>query len=326
MGRWKIIVFSVVSLVLSLFLGEVGFGQEKYPSKPIQVIVPVVPGGVTDSAARMLGEKLQESLKVPIVVMNKAGGGGAIAATYVLEQKPDGYTVFHAASGMIDKYFLIPNCPFTKDDFIPIARMTYGAMVLAVKKDAPWKSLEEFLESARKEPGKISVGVAGVGDTQDLVARLIETGAKVKFNIIPFKGDGSVIAPLLGGHAQAAVFGITAVTPYLQSGEMRGLAISSPERHYVFKDIPLFKEKNLHDVSLFGWTGIFVATKTPESVIKTLDEAYRQAATHPEIIEKLKKIGTIPGYQNQREFKEFFGAECDKIAKAADLLGLKKYK
>jgi len=311
--------------VLTILTGT-SLGQEaKYPNKPIQVIIPYGPGGTHDIAARIVDGQLQEILKVPIIHVNKPGGGGVIGAAYAKEQKPDGYTILYGGlTVVVELPIVTPNSPYKTEDFIPIARVTYGALVLSVKKDSPLNSLEEFIKAAKKDPGKISLGIPGIGTSQHLVAKLFETEAKIELNVIPFKGDGPAITALLGGHVQAVITGITSITPHLTSGEVNTIASSGLDRHAVFKDVPLFKEKGLPEVAIYSWTGPFVPAGTPAPVVKILSDAYRDAANHPSIVSLLEKSGTTPGYLSSEEVKKLVPSEYSKIFKAAKAAGLIK--
>jgi tripartite-type tricarboxylate transporter receptor subunit TctC len=319
-------VWLVVGVVLVVAIwGGYAFGQEKFPNKPIQVIIPYGPGGTHDIAARIVDSQVQEILRVPIVHINKPGGNGVLGAAYAKEQKPDGYTVLYGGlTVVVELPIVTPNCSYKKEDFIPISRVTYGALVLSVKKDSPWNTLDDFINAAKKDPGKITLGVPGIGTTQHLVAKLFETEAKIDLNSIPFKGDGPAITAMLGGHVQAVMTGITSITPHLKSGEVKTIASSGLDRHATFKDIPLFKEKGFPEVAVYSWTGPFVPVGTPEPVIKTLSEAYREASAHPSIVDMLQKSGTTPGYLSSEDVKKLIPSEYSKIRKAAIAAGLVK--
>lgn len=301
------------------------FGQEKFPGKPIQMIIPYGPGGTHDIAARIVDSQVQEILRTPMVHINKPGGNGVLGAAYVKEQKPDGYTVLYGGlTVVVELPIVTPNCSYQKEDFIPIARVTYGALVLSVKKGSPWNTLEDFIKAARKDPGKITLGIPGIGTTQHLVAKLFESEAKIDLNSIPFKGDGPAITALMGGHVQAVMTGITSVTPHLKSGEVKAIASSGLDRHAIFKDMPLFKELGFPEVAIYSWTGPFVLVGTPEPVIKTLSEAYKEASAHPSIVDLLAKSGTTPGYLSSEEVRKLIPSEYSKIFKAAKAAGLTK--
>lgn len=327
MKRQGSVLLCTIGLIFAFtFLTGTGFGQEvKYPNKPVQVIIPYGPGGTHDIAARIVDGQLQEILKVPLIHVNKPGGGGVIGAAFAKGQKPDGYTILYGGlTVVVELPIVTPNCPYKTEDFIPIARVTYGALVLSVKKDSPLNSLEEFIKAAKKDPGKVTLGIPGIGTSQHLVAKLFETEAKIELNIIPFKGDGPAIAALLGGHVQAVMTGITSITPHLKAGEVNTIASSGLERHAIFKDVPLFKEKGLPEVAIYSWTGPFVPNGTPAPVIKALSDAYQEAATHPSIVSLLEKSGTTPGYLGSEDVKKMVPGEYIKIAKAAKAAGLIK--
>jgi tripartite-type tricarboxylate transporter receptor subunit TctC len=318
-GLWLVCIVSLLALI-----GAPAFGQEaKYPVKPIQVIIPFGTGGTNDISARIVDSQIQEILRVPVIHINKPGGGGVTGTAFVKEQKPDGYTILWGSGVAIEMSIVTPNCPYKVQDFVPIALVTHGYFILAVKKDAPWNTLEDFITAAKKDPGKISVGNAGIGTSQHLVTKLLELEAKINLNSIPFKGDGPAIPALLGGHVNAVMSGIGAITPYLLSGEARGLASSGPEHHPALKQIPLFKEKGLPGVSKVTWTGPVASAGTPEPIIKILSDAYQVAANHPSVLVLLEKSGTIPKYVNredgmkvmQSEYKSYYNA-----AKAAGLI------
>jgi tripartite-type tricarboxylate transporter receptor subunit TctC len=316
-------LLSVIFLIaLMVFFGANSFGQEKYPTKPIEVVIPYGPGGTHDIAARIVDSQLQEVLKVPIIHLNKPGGGGAIGGAFVKEQKPDGYTVLYGGLTVaIELPIMNPYCTYKTEDFIPIARVTYGALILSVKKDSPLNTLEKFIEAAKKDPGKITLGFPGIGTTQHWVGKLFETEAKIELNMIPFKGDGPAITALLGGHVQAVMTGITSITPHLKSGEVIAIASSGLDRDAVF-NVPLFKEKGLPEVAVYAWTGPFVRVGTPEPIIKILSDAYREAATHPSIVALLQKSGTTPGYLGSEEVKKLIPSEYKRTYKAAKAAGI----
>lgn len=282
---------------------------DKYPSRSVEIIIPYGPGGPTDRVTRVIGEQLPELLKTGIVQINRPGGGGVAGAVYVKEQKPDGYTLLAQASGFQITPLLDRNCPYKLEEFKPLARFSQGPLVLAVKKDSPWKSVNDFLAAARAAPGQVTVGIPGVGTIQDFVLRLVERSSNSKTNAIVLKGDGPNVTALLGGHIQASVAGISALAPHFRSGELRGLAITTGERYEAFSDIPTFKEQGLDEATVRAWVGLFAPANIPDAVFKVLEAALAQAATRPATIEALKKMGTTPGYLNAADFDQTIKSE-----------------
>jgi len=317
-------LLAVIFLItLMLVLGANTFAQEKYPTKPIQVVIPYGPGGTHDIAARIVDSQLQEILSVPIVHLNKPGGGGVIGGSFAKEQKPDGYTILYGGiTVLVELPLTIPNCSYNTEDFVPIARVTYGALILSVRKDSPLKTLEKFIEAAKKDPGKISMGVPGLGTTMHLAGKRLEMGANIELNTIPFKGDGDSITALLGGHVDCVMTGITSITPHLKSGEVIGIASTALDPPKTFTEIPLFSDKGFPEVSVWGWTGPFVRVGTPEPIIKILSDAYGQAATHPSVVTLLQKSGTTPGYLSSDEVRKLMKGDYRKTYDAAKAAGL----
>jgi tripartite-type tricarboxylate transporter receptor subunit TctC len=177
--------------VMVLFVFSIGnFSMAAdFPGKPLQVIIPYGPGGTHDIAARIVDGQLQEVLSVPVIHVNKPGGGGMVGGVYALEQPADGYTILY---GGLTVFVEIPvvtaNCPYSWQDFIPIARVTSGPLILSVGKESPYNSLEDFMAAAKKSPGKVTVGMPGIGTSQHLVAALFAKEAGLDLNIIPFQG------------------------------------------------------------------------------------------------------------------------------------------
>jgi len=311
-------LFYVVSGLVVAGFSSVGIPlasaqQDKYPSRAVEIIIPYDPGGPTDRVMRVIGEQLPEALKASIVQINRPGGGGIAGAVFVKQQKPDGYTLLAHASGFQITPLLDRNCPYKLEEFKPLARFTQGPLVLAVKKDSPWKSVEDFLAAAKAAPGKVTVGIPGVGTIQDFVVRLMERSSHNELNPIVLKGDGPNATALLGGHIQASVAGITALAPHLKSGELRGLAITTAERYEGFNDIPTFREKGLDEATIRAWVGIFAPANIPDDVFKVLDAALQKAATSPTAIETLKKMGSVPGYLNASDFDKSIKSEVERF-------------
>ncbi|MCZ7560207.1 MAG: tripartite tricarboxylate transporter substrate binding protein [Burkholderiaceae bacterium] len=231
-------LFYVVSGLVVAGFSSVGIPlasaqQDKYPSRAVEIIIPYDPGGPTDRVMRVIGEQLPEALKASIVQINRPGGGGIAGAVFVKQQKPDGYTLLAHASGFQITPLLDRNCPYKLEEFKPLARFTQGPLVLAVKKDSPWKSVEDFLAAAKAAPGKVTVGIPGVGTIQDFVVRLMERSSHNELNPIVLKGDGPNATALLGAHpgiscrdyragAPSQVRGIEGIGHY-HCGEVRGL-------------------------------------------------------------------------------------------------------
>lgn len=294
-----------------------------FPSKPLQVIIPYGPGGTHDIAARIVDGQLQEVLSVPIIHVNKPGGGGMVGAAYALEQPADGYTILYGGlTVLVEIPIVTPNCPYSWQDFIPVARVTSGPLILSVGKESPWNSIEEFMAAAKKDPGKVTVGIPGIGTSQHLVAALFAKEAGVDLNIIPFKGDGAAITALLGNHVDSVMTGLTSLTPHLKAESVKALASSTPDRHPVQKDIPTFKEKGFPNIVILSWTGAWVRKGTPQDRVKILQDAYKEAASHPSVVTLIDKAGATPDYAGTEELLKVVPKEHEAILSAAKSAGI----
>lgn len=294
-----------------------------FPTKPLQVIIPYGPGGTHDIAARIVDGQLQEVLSVPVIHVNKPGGGGMVGAAYALEQAADGYTILYGGlTVLVEIPVVTPNCPYTWQDFIPIARVTSGPLILSVGKESPYNSLEELMAAAKQNPGKVTVGIPGIGTSQHLVAALFAKEAGLDLNIIPFKGDGAAITALLGKHVDSVMTGLTSLTPHLNAGSVKALASSTPDRHPVQKEIPTFKEKGFPNIVILSWTGAWVRKGTPQDRIKILQDAYKTAATHPSVVTLIDKAGATPDYAGTEELLQMVPKEHEAILGAAKSAGI----
>lgn len=306
------VTYPALALAAASFFGGISLAcaqQDKYPSKSVEIVIPYNPGGTSDTVMRVVSEQLPEEMKARVVHINKPGGGGVAGAEYMKQQKPDGYTLLAHASGFHITPLLDTSCPYKMEEFKPLARLSQGPLILIVKKDSPWKSVDDLLAAAKAAPGRVTVGMPGVGTLHDFVIRLIERSSKTELNAITFKGDGPNVTALLGGHVQASMVGMTVAIPHLKSGDVRGLAITTPERHEAFNDIPTFKERGLDDATVLAWVGIFAPARIPDNVFRTLDAALEKAATNPKTIEGLKKAGTMSGYMNAADFDKSIKSE-----------------
>jgi len=173
--------------------------------------------------------------------------------------------------------------------------------------------MADLVAAAKAAPGKVTMGMPGVGTMHDFAIRLIERSSQTELNPISFKGDAPNLTALLGGHVQVSIAGITSLRPHLVSGDLRGLAITSPDRYEVYPDIPTVKEQGLDAATVLAWVGIFATAGVPDSVLKTLEAAIDKAANAPTVVEGLKKAGAIPGYMNAAEFDKTIKSEVERV-------------
>src|SRR5438067_5599439 len=288
--------------VAAVALALVAYGveaQETYPSKPVTLIVPFPPGGVADIVGRPFADALSRELKTPVIIENKAGAGGGIGMGFVAKAKPDGYTLLMALSSIsilpeADK--VLGRAPlYQLDQFTPIARLTADPTVLAVRADSPWKTLQDFIDDARKRPGAINYGSSGNYGTMHMPMEMFAQSAGIKLTHVPFTGAGPAVVALLGGTVEAVASGPSTVIQHVKAGKLRVLASWGDKRLASLPDVPTLAESG-YDVVFFQWSGLFVPTVTPESVTARLRDAARVAASDPKLVGALATVDTPVQY------------------------------
>jgi tripartite-type tricarboxylate transporter receptor subunit TctC len=298
--------------------------QETYPSKPITLIVPFPPGGVADIVARPFADALSRELKTPAVIENKTGAGGGIGMGFVAKAKPDGYTLLVALSSIsilpaADK--VIGRAPlYQLDQLMPIARLTADPTVLAVRADSPWKTLQDFVDDARKRPGAINYGSSGNYGTMHMPMEMFAQSAGTKLLHVPFTGAGPAVIALLGGTIEAVASGPSTVIPHVKAGKLRVLASWGDKRLASLPDIPTLTESG-YNVVFFQWSGLFAPAGTPEPVIAKLREAARAAASDAKFVGALAAVETPVQYLDAPELQKFWTADAKKLADAVERVG-----
>jgi tripartite-type tricarboxylate transporter receptor subunit TctC len=298
--------------------------QSDYPNKPITMIVPFPPGGVADITARPVAEAMGRFLKQPVVVENKAGAGGGVGMQYVARAKPDGYTVLLALSSIS----IIPEADkilgrdpmYQLGQLVPIARFTADPTVLAVRADAPWRSVKDLVEAAKKAPGEIPYGSSGNYGTMHVPMEMLNASAGTRMLHVPFTGAGPAVVALLGGQVQALSTGPSSVMGHVKGGKVRVLATWGESRHPALPDVPTLKELG-YDAQFSQWTGLFVPAGTPEAAIARLREAARAAVDDPTFKAALAKVETPVQYLDQPQFKPFWDKDAAKLADVVKKIG-----
>ncbi|MGB3423981.1 MAG: tripartite tricarboxylate transporter substrate binding protein [Castellaniella sp.] len=267
--------FLLATVFSALVLGVVGAQAADYPNKPITIVVPYNPGGASDMTTRVIAQGMEQKLGVPVVVANKAGGAGGVGLEYVSSSKKDGYTL----SYMPVESTMIKALGFTDvqpADFTYLGRVMTLPAAITVQADSPWKTIEELLDYASKNPGKVTVGNSGTGSIWHVASASLAEKAGVKFNNVPFDGAAPAIAALLGGHIKAVAVSASEVLPSEKAGTLRVLALMSEKRSPMLPGVPTLKERNI-DVEVVGWGGFGVPVGTPPEVVSVLEAAIKSS-------------------------------------------------
>lgn len=296
-----------------------------FPSREIELIVSFPAGGPADTAARIIAPKLSAILKVPVVVVNKTGGGGAVGADYVAKAKPDGYTVYASTNSVLTiSPHLVKNLPYKLSDFIPLGAYGVDLGVITVRGGGPAKTLEEFVEYAKKNPGKLNYGSAGFGTVSFFTMEMFKLAYGLDLAHVPFQGTGPVKNAIMGGHVNVATSGFGSLAPLIKSGDLVALVTTSPKRVAAFPNVPTMAEKGFPDASLNIWLGLYVPAKTPKPVIDVLVKALAEAAKDPAIAAAIEKAGMQVDYRDPTETQKLLDAESANVSRVIEKLGIGK--
>ena len=299
-------------LTLACGLAAPGFAQQ-FPAKEVQIIIPYAPGGATDLVFRALAASTQKYLGKAVVVVNRAGGGGAVGFTEVAQAKPDGYTLV----SIITPVTILPHqvkTAFTYQSFAPIINVVQDPAMLQVRADAPWKSLDEFLGYARTNPGMITVGNSGAGGGVHLIALAFEKAAGVKLNHIPFAGGGPSVTALLGGHVHAVSVSPPEGIAHVKAGKLRIMALFSESRMADFPAVPTVREQGIN-FSMGQWRGLAAPKGTPPEVIRVLHDAFKKGMEDPAFIKNAADMSVALAYIGPAEFGKLMAADHERYAK-----------
>ncbi len=300
--------------------------QAWWPTKPIRLLVGFAPGGGTDIVARALGPKMSEILGQQVVVENRAGAAGTIAADMVAKAPADGYTLLagHANSNAIAPHVLAKT-PFDPiADFTPITYIGYVPNILVVHPSVPAKSVEELVALAKAKPGTMTYASSGVGSTQHLAGALFNQLSGTQMNHVPYKGSGAAIVDLLAGQVNANFDTMPPVLPHIRDGKLRALAISTPKRLPQLADLPTFEEKGIRGFDVTNWYSVMGPRGLPADVVAKIDDAVRKAMSDPEVRAKLDPQGLqFGGPQTPAAFADFIRAENAKYARLVKELNVK---
>ncbi|BDB28629.1 ABC transporter substrate-binding protein [Cupriavidus sp. TA19] len=290
-----------MALLASASTGSYAQGSASYPTHNIELVVPFQAGGGTDALARAFAESARKHLPQNVIVINKPGASGAIGWAEVANARPDGYKL----SLLTADIAIVPHLGLTKltyESLMPVARLNADPSAITVRADSPYKTVEAFLDAARKAPNTIRIGNAGNGSIWHLAAAALEDKTGTKFNHIPFQGGNPAVLALLGGHIDAVTVSPAEVYPYVAAGKLKTLAVMSDKRVKGFENVPTLKESKV-DLSIGTWRGIAVPLNTPPEVVSVLRAAIAKTAREPALKEMMDKQNLGLAYADQDEFK-----------------------
>ncbi len=266
-----------------------------FPDRSIRLVVAFPPGGATDVIARLMAQGLTTELGQNVIVENKGGASGMIGSEMVVKSQPDGYTLLFAPSSHATLKELYPNMPFDPvRDFTPIATVARTPYILVVHPSVQAKTVADLLALAKAKPGSIAYASTGMGTAQHLAGEVLRRTANVDILHVPYRGSGAVRADLLAGRIQAMFDNVAVLMPYVQRGEVRGLAVTSPKRSALVPNLPTLRELDLAAAEIEGWFVVLGPVGVPDAVVKRLNAAVNKVLAAPATAEKLAALGAEP--------------------------------
>jgi tripartite-type tricarboxylate transporter receptor subunit TctC len=315
-----------LAAALVILLGVIGIvpaTAQRYPDRPVKLLVPYGPGGPPDVAARIIGEYLSSHLGA-VVVENRPGAGGTIVSKMVATSTPDGYTLMLATSGSLSiSAQLYKNAGYDPvSSFAPVALLSTAPLVVAVNSEIPVHSVAELIAYAKANPGKLNYG-ATIGTPPHMSGEMFKviTGSKIEF--VPYKTASQASTDVLGGQIQMTFEGTTGIMPFIRSGKMRPLGVSSPHRLAELPDVPTMVEQGVKGMPPDAWQGIVAPAGTPESIVSKLNRVINDGLTDSGLKTKITQLGGTPQLMTPREFGAFIASQKQDWGKVIAATGVK---
>jgi tripartite-type tricarboxylate transporter receptor subunit TctC len=301
--------------LLVVFLAAAGAAQAQgWPAKPVRIVVAFAPGGSTDIAVRSLAERMTASLGQPMVVENRAGAGGNVAAEYVLKQPADGYTVLATADSLASNPHLYKLAFDPRKDFVPVVQLTRQPVVMGAHPSLGANTLAELIALAKARPG-LAYATSGSGSIQHMAGEWFAKLAGVTLTHVPYKGGGQAITDLLGGQVPLGSLGNTPLLPHYRAGKLRILAQTSAQRSPSLPDVPTYAEAGLKDLVLEQWLGIFFLAGTPPEAVARLNAEVNKGLADAAVRERYAQNGLEPVGGTMEQFARQYRDDYDKYAR-----------
>jgi tripartite-type tricarboxylate transporter receptor subunit TctC len=294
------------------------------PTRPVRLIVPFQAGGATDLTARLLGERLGPILGQPVVVDNRPGAGGNIAAELVAKADPDGHTLLLGTIGTASiNQFLYSRLPYRPEDLAPLALLNQVANGIVVNPSVPARNFAEFVAHAKANPGRMNYGTPGNGTSGHMSGEYLKFRAGIDITHVPYRGTGGVLPDLLGGNLQLAVDNLPAYMPHIREGKLNLLAVTSRERWFTFPEVPTVIESGIPDFEAAAWFGAQAHARTPAPVLERYAALIRDIWRDPAVTARQREVGAEPRFLGPAEFAAFIASENAKWREVVRVSGAK---
>lgn len=293
-----------------------------YPERPITIVVPYAPGGAADALARILGNELSDRLNTSIVVENRPGASGTIGVSAVARAAADGYTILYDATPFSINPHLFPKLSYDPKALEPLSLVSLAPNVLIIKTDAPYKTVNDLIDKAKAEPGKLNFASGGSGTVQRLAFEMFRQKLDLDMVHVPYKSGGPAIMDVMSGQVDTMFSTMAASYPLIASGKLRALAISSPQRSTLLPDVPTVDESVIPGYEAFEWNGVFVPAGTPPEAKAKLQAAIADAVKGEVMQKRLAELGAKAVGSTPEEFADYLAKESEKwreVVKAGDI-------
>ena len=295
-----------------------------YPTKPLRLLVPFPPGGPVDITARIIGPELSQSMGQPVVVDNRAGAGGILAADLVAKSLPDGHTLLLGTVSNAINPAVVPKLPFdAQKDFTPVTLLVVITSILAVHPGVPATSVQSLLALAKAKPGALRYASTGNGTPGHLAAELFKSMGGVDMLHVPYKGAAPALVDVMSGQVQVVLLSAPGLVPHVRAGRLRALAVTNAKRSTLLPELPTIAESGLPGFEAEGWHGVFVPSKTAATVVEQLNRALLNALANEEVRKRLMQGGAEPVGLPPAEFAAKFRAEVERWARVVKSAGIK---
>jgi tripartite-type tricarboxylate transporter receptor subunit TctC len=312
-------------VMLAATLAATGALAQNYPARPVKIIVPFAAGGPADVYARVLGQKLEQSLGQAFVVEDMPGGGSIVGTSAVANSTPDGYTLLMMSNTHTVNESLIPTKPFQlMRDFLPVAPVNYSDLVMVVHPSVPAKTLKEFIALAKAKPGELNYASSGPGTPYHMAGELFKAMAGVNIVHVPYKGSSGARTDILGGQVQMMFDAITTMAPNVEAGKVRALGTSGKKRSSVLPNVPTIDEAGVPGYESTIWLGIMAPKGTPRPIIDKLNAEIRKAVNSPDIKAAWEKQGAVGMSMTPEEFDRYLRGDIEKWARIVKISGARQ--
>lgn len=306
-----------IACILGAFAFE-NVNAQTYPNQPVRIVVPFAAGGAVDTVARVVGQKMSESLGQPVVIENKPGAGGNLAADTVARAAPDGYTILLTTNGHAISPSLYRTLPFdVMKDFIPVTQLIESPLLLVASTKLPVDTLKDLVKLAKEKPGGLNYGSTGVGNPLHLSMEMLKKATGMDIAAIPYKGDAPLNTALIAGEVDLAIVPVATGRANVENKVIKGLAVTTAQRSKALPDLPTVAEQGVPGFDTGSWQGFFVPANTPRDVVQRIYQEAKKALDAPDVRERLKAFVAEPVASTPEQFSQKFK---DDVARNATIV------